>query len=127
MTLRHLGRAFSAIWRVLLTIQQGVQTIMSQLDDLKAADAAEASAVLAALGEIKSMSAQHATDLERLSALASAGNDVGPMVASMQSRATALNDAVAALHTTVAAAAAPAADPAPAATTGTAASGTAAS
>jgi len=123
MPLRHLGRAFSAIWRVLLTIQQGVQTIMSQLDDLKAADAAEASAVLAALGEIKSMSAQHATDLERLSALASAGNDVGPMVASMQARATALNDAVAALHTTVAAAAAPAADPA--ATAGTAASGTA--
>ncbi len=104
------ARALRLFWRSLLDIKEGINTIMTKLDDLKAADAAEASAVADAVKFIQDLQLQHNDDVAKLAAaLQNPGVDVSPIVAGMQTRAATLTSAIASLHATVTAAADPAA------------------
>lgn len=101
MTLRHIGRAIMNIPGALARIESQGNTIIMKLDELKRADAAEATAVTSALAAILTLSQQHTTDLANLAAKVEGDEDVSPLVASMQARAKSLNDAVANLHAQV--------------------------
>ena len=108
MPLRRIGRAVSLKVRAwlgveasLLRLEQQGSTIIMKLDDLKAADAAEAAAVTSALAEIKSLSEQHKADMAELAAQSDAGEDIKPLVASMRGRSETLLAAIAALHENV--------------------------
>lgn len=102
------ARTFRLFWRTLLEVKEGITTIMSKLDDLKAADAAEAEAVTEALVELKAQSEQHAADLAALAAKPQLADDpdLSSLVASIAGRATSLKAGIAALHATVSAPAA---------------------
>ncbi len=96
------------IGQSLLSLDRKADWIMSTLDDLKAADAAEASAVSTALASILALQAQHQEDLVALAAKPqlAADPDLSGLVASLTGRAASLNAAIVALHGTVSGAAA---------------------
>ena len=121
------ARALRLFWRTLLDIKEGTRIIMTQIDDLKAADTAEASAVSTALAAILALQVQHQEDLVKLAGIAGPaddGTELAALTASMQARAKSITDALSTLHDTVKAPAeptaaapdapAPVADPAPA-------------
>ena len=101
MDLRQLARGLGGIFRALRSIQQGIISIMGQLDDLKAADAAEATAVSDALAQLKLDAEQHSADLAALAAKTADNPDLSGLVSSINGRAASIAAAVAALHASV--------------------------
>lgn len=110
MPLRPLRAWLMPGWARL--ILQNQETIMSQIEDLKAVDAANATAVSSVLAELKTLAEQHNADLAALAQKPAVTDDpdLRAIIDGIQARNATMNSTIAALQGTVAP---PATDPAP--------------